>query len=258
MLQLFREIKNNHELIWALAIKELRVRYKNSALGFLWALLHPLLMMAVYIIVFSTILGRGMDNYGVFLISGIFPWSFFSQSTNYSVSTIVGNSTLLKKVYVDKSVFPVSAVLSNLVNFALSLIALVVILIAMRFPLHWTWVYFPVPVVFLCMFALGFGFLCSAANVFFRDVSHIIQIIMSAWFFMSGVIFPLDVIDPKYQIILKLNPMLYIIDLFHQAVYYGVPLNLNYAILSFVCSLAVLILGYAIFRRLQDMFVYYL
>lgn len=258
MLQLFREIKKNHELILSLALKDLRIRYKNSALGFLWALLHPMLMMVVYIIVFSAILGRSMENYAVFLITGIFPWSFFAQSTNYCVSTIVENSSLLKKVYVDKSVFPVSAVLSNLINFGLSLIALVVVLIAMQFPLYRTWIFFPIPLIILCIFALGFGFICSAANVFFRDVSHIIQIVMSAWFYMSGIIFPLDVIAPKYQIILKLNPMFYIIDLFHQAVYYGSPLNQGYVVLSFVCSLAVLILGYMIFRRLQDMFVYYL
>jgi len=258
MFQLCREINNNRELIWALALRDLRVRYKRSALGFLWALLHPLLMMVVYTIVFSTILGRGMQDYAVFLISGMFPWTFFSQSINLSILSIVVNGALVKKVYIEKSVFPVSTILANFINFSLSMIALVVLLVALRFPFHWTWIYFPMPLVCLILFAMGFGFLCATLNVFYRDVHHVIQILLSAWFYMSGVIFPINVIDKKYQIILKLNPMVYIIDGFHQAIYYGSPLNTTSIGISYISSITVFILGYTVFRRYQDSFIYYL
>lgn len=258
MLQLFREITQNLELIWALAMKDLRVRYKRSVLGFLWALFHPLLMMVVYSIVFSTILGRGMENYPVFLISGIFPWTFFSQSANFSVSAIISNSTLIKKVSIDKSVFLVSAVLANLINFILSLFALVLLILALRFPFHWTWVYFPVPLAAIIVFSLGFGFIVATANVFFRDVSHIIQILLSAWFYLSAIIFPLEIIPEKYQIILKLNPMLYIIDGFHSTIFYGAPPDPRSMALAFASGIAVLVIGYRLFRRHQDAFIYYL
>src|ERR1700722_2459854 len=113
MWQLIQEIRGNRELIWALAIKELRVRYKRSALGFLWALLNPLLMMLILSMVFSTIMQGAIKSYPIFLISALLPWTFFSQSLSYAVDSIVLNGDLLKKVYVAKSVFPIAAVLSN-------------------------------------------------------------------------------------------------------------------------------------------------
>src|SRR5205823_9813408 len=117
MLQLHRELYNNRELIWALALKELRVRYKRSALGFLWALLNPLLMMVILTVVFSTMARLPVEKYAVFLISALLPWTFFAQALSYSVESIVGNGELLKKVKVAKSVFPLAAVISNVLNF---------------------------------------------------------------------------------------------------------------------------------------------
>src|SRR5215471_6233808 len=113
MKQLIREIHQNRELIWALALKELQVRYKRSALGFLWALLHPMLMMVILTLVFSTVMRIPVSQYAIFLLSALLPWTFFSQSLAYSVESIVGNADLLKKVYIAKSVFPAAAVLSN-------------------------------------------------------------------------------------------------------------------------------------------------
>src|SRR3972149_5622862 len=120
MTQLIREIAANRELIWALALKELRVRYKRSVLGFLWALLNPLLMMIIYTMVFSTITGATVPHYSIFVISTLLPWTFFSQCLSYSVDSIIGNGDLLKKVCVAKSVFPMAAVLSNMIHFLLS------------------------------------------------------------------------------------------------------------------------------------------
>src|SRR5262249_22287496 len=111
MKQLIRETYQYRELIWALALKELRVRYKRSALGFLWALLHPLLMMVILTVVFSTVMRIAISHYAVFLISALLPWTFLSQSLAYSVESVVGNGDLLKKVYLAKSVFPIAAVL---------------------------------------------------------------------------------------------------------------------------------------------------
>lgn len=176
MLELCREVYRYRELIWALALKELKIRYKRSALGFLWALLHPALLMVIMTLVFSTIARIAVDHYAVFLISTLLPWTFFSQSLSYSAESVVGNGELLKKVFVAKSVFPVAAILSNLINFLLSLIPLAFLVLLLRFPFHWTWLYLPVPMLGLILFTLGCGFFCAAANVFFRDTSHIIQI----------------------------------------------------------------------------------
>src|SRR5689334_20377078 len=192
MFRLARELSRNRELIWALGLKELRVRYKRSALGFLWSLLNPLLMMIILTVVFSTISRLPIKQYAVFLISALLPWTFFSQALSYGVESIVGNGELLKKVYIDKSVFPAAAVLSNIINFILSMIPLLLLLAVMRFPLYWTWAYLPVAVLILVLFATGCCFFVAAANVFFRDVSHILQIILSAWFYFSPIIYSMD------------------------------------------------------------------
>src|ERR1700733_9142945 len=154
VLHLIRTIYKNWELIWTLALKELRVRYKRSVLGFLCALLNPLFMTIILTMVFSVFVSS-IHNYAIFVMSAIFPWTFFSQSLSYSVESVAGNGDLMKKVYVDKAVFPLAAVVSNLINFALMLIPLVLMLIVFRYPFYKTWLYLPVPLLGLTLFATG-------------------------------------------------------------------------------------------------------
>src|SRR5690242_12456714 len=210
MKELVADVYRYHELIWALALKELRVRYKRSVLGFFWALLNPLFTMLILTAVFSKVMRVAIDHYSIFLISALLPWTFFSQASSYSAESIVSNGELLKKVRVAKSVFPIAAVMSNVINFLLSLIPLVLLVVVLRFPLHWTWIYLPVPLLGLFMFTLGFGFFVAAANVFFRDVAHILQIVLSAWFYLSPIIYTLDLLPPRWRLLFKLNPILYV------------------------------------------------
>lgn len=250
-------LRQNHELIWALARKDLMVRYKRSALGFLWALLNPLLTMAILALVFSLLMRFSIENYSVFLISALLPWTFFSQSLAYSAESVVGNGELLKKVRVEKAVFPISAVLSNLVNFALSFIPLAALLLVLGHPLHWTWLYLPAAVVALAMFTLGCGFIVAASNVFFRDVSHILQVVLSILFYFSPIIYSLDLIPEQYRYIFRLNPVLYLLEGFRDSIYAGAVPSLASVALAFGIGLAALLLGYAIFRRYQESFVFY-
>jgi ABC-2 type transport system permease protein len=257
MLQLLRDILKNWELIWALALKELRVRYKRSALGFLWALLNPLMMMVILTVVFSTIASMPVDKYAVFLISALMPWTFFSQALSYSVESIVGNGVLLQKVRVTQSVFPVAAVVSNLLNFFFSLGPMILILLVLRFPLHWTWAFLPVPLFALFCFTLGCGFFCAAANVFYRDVSHVIQIVLQGWFYLSPVMYSLEFLPGKYRGFFKLNPMLYLLDEFRVPIYYGQIPSVASIALSMGIGLVSLYIGYMVFRRVKDSFVFY-
>jgi ABC-type polysaccharide/polyol phosphate export permease len=258
MFQLAREVYRYRELIWALAIKELRVRYKRSFLGFLWALLNPLFMMLVLTLVFSTILRFKIDHYAIFLLSALLPWTFFTQTLSYSVESVVGHAALLKKVRIAAVIFPVSAVLSNIINFLLSLIPLTLLVLVTRFPLHWTWIYLPVPMLGLFLFALGMAFFFATANVFFRDVSHIIQIILSAWFYFSPIVYSLDFISTRHRWVFKLNPMIYVLNGFRLSIYYGQLPSAQSAMASLLCGVAALTIGFGIFRRYQDTFVFYI
>ncbi len=173
MTELLKETYRNRELIWALALKELKIRYKRSVLGFLWALLNPLLLMLVLTAVFSTVMVIPIQHYAIFLLSVLLPWTFFSQSLSYAAESIVGNADLIKKVRVSKLVFPVAALISNMINLLLSLIPLALIVLVMRHHFYWTWIYLPIPLIALTILTLGATFFFATANVYYRDVGHI-------------------------------------------------------------------------------------
>lgn len=245
------------QLIWALALKELKVRYKRSVLGFLWALLNPALMMGVLTVVFSTILRFGIPHYAIFLLSVLLPWTFFSQSLSYAVESIVGNGELIKKVSVPKLVFPVAAVVSNIINLLLSFIPMALVVLAMRHPFYSTWLYLPVPILALIIFTLGATFFFAAINVYYRDVAHILQVVISAWFYFTPIIYPLAFIPASRQWLFKLNPIIYVINGFRLAIYDGQLPKWSSIAASFVCAFIALFIGFAIFRKYQDDFVFY-
>lgn len=245
------------ELIWELALKELKVRYKRSVLGFLWALLNPALMMVVLTVVFSTIMRIAIPHYAIFLLSVLLPWTFFAQSLSYAVESIVVNGDLIKKVSVPKLVFPVAAVIANVINLILSLIPLALLVAVMGHPFYWTWLYLPVPILALVIFTIGVAFLFAAANVFYRDVSHIVQVILSAWFYFTPIIYALDFVPANLRWFFKLNPIIYVINGFRLSVYYGLLPRWQSIAASFVCAFASLLVGFAVFRNYQEDFVFY-
>lgn len=257
MIELVRETYRYRELIWALAMKELKIRYKRSVLGFLWALLNPALLMLVLTLVFSTIMRFNIPHYAIFLLSVLLPWTFFSQSLSYAVESIVSNGDLIKKVKVAKLVFPMAALVSNMINLVLSLLPLALLVLIMRHPFYWTWLYLPVPLLALTLFTLGMTFFFAAANVYYRDVAHILQIVLSAWFYLTPIIYSLDFIPVKYKWIFKLNPLIYVINGFRLAVYYGMLPKAPSIAASFVCGFISLFVGFAIFRKYQNDFVFY-
>jgi len=257
MLDLIRNTYRYRELIWALALKELKIRYKRSVLGFAWALLNPALLMVVLTLVFSTLLRFNLPHYAIFLLSVLLPWTFFSQSLSYAVEAIVTNGDLIKKVAVPKLVFPTAALVSNLINLLLSMIPLAILVPLMGHPFYWTWAYLPVPLLALGIFTLGMSFFFAVANVFYRDVSHILQIVLSAWFYLTPIIYPLDAIPARYHWLFKLNPIIYVINGFRLAVYYGQLPQAPSIAASFLCAFISLFIGYTLFRKYQDSFVFY-
>lgn len=257
MTELIRSVYRYRELIWALALKELKIRYKRSVLGFLWALLNPMLLMLILTMVFSTIMLQNITHYAIFLLSVLLPWTFFAQSLSYAADSIVGNGDLIKKVRVAKLVFPVAAVISNMINLLLSLIPLVLIVLVMRHPFYITWLYLPVPLLALTIFTLGGTFFFAAANVYYRDVAHILQIVLQAWFYVTPILYTIDLFPHKYQWLFKLNPVIFVLNGFRLSVYYGMLPSAQSIVASFVCAFLSLAIGFAIFRRHQDNFVFY-
>lgn len=257
MIQLVRDAIRYRELIWALALKELKLRYKRSVLGFLWALLNPLLLMMVTTLVFSSVLKQNIPHYAIFVLSMILPWTFFSQSLSYAAESVVGNGDLLKKVRVAKIIFPLAAVVSNMVNLLLSLIPLILIVLVMRHPFHITWLYLPVPLLALTIFTVGATFFFATANVYYRDVAHILQVILQVWFYVTPILYEISLFPAQYQWIFKLNPLIFVMNGFRLSIYYGKLPQPQSILASFVCAFLALFIGFAVFRRYQDQFVYY-
>ena len=257
MIELFRDTFRYRQLIWALALKELKIRYKRSVLGFLWALLNPMLLMLVLTVVFSTVMAQNIPHYAIFLLSVLLPWTFFSQSLSYAAESIVGNGDLIKKVRVAKLVFPVAAVVSNMINFLLSLLPLILIMIAMRHPFYWTWIYLPVPLFTLTIFTLGATFFFAAANVYYRDVAHILQVLLNVLFYITPIIYSIDLIPAQYRWVMKLNPLEYILNGFRLSVYWGKLPTMGSFLACMVLSFIMLSFGFWLFRKHQDEFVFY-
>jgi ABC-2 type transport system permease protein len=257
LLKLISDTIRYRELIWELALKELKLRYKRSVLGFLWALLNPALMMVVLTVVFSTIMRINVPHYAIFLLSVLLPWTFFSQSLSYAVDCIVGNGELIKKVSVPKLVFPLAAVASNVVNLLLSLIPMALLVLVMRHHFYGTWLYLPVPILALVLFTLGVSCFFATANVFYRDVAHILQIVLSAWFYFTPIIYALDFVPAHLRWLFRLNPIIYVINGFRLAIYYGMLPSKQSIAASFACGIIALIIGCAVFLKYQDEFVFY-
>jgi ABC-type polysaccharide/polyol phosphate export permease len=257
MRELARDVIKYRELVWALALKELTVRYKRSVLGFLWALLNPALFMIVLTLVFTTIMQVAIPHYAVFLLSALVPWTFFSQASTYAVESIVGNADLIKKVKVPKVVFPLAAVVSNLINLLLSFIPLALVVLVMGHKFYWTWFLIPISTVALAIFTLGFGLFIATANVFYRDISHIVQILLNLWFYVTPIIYKADIFPAKWQWLFRLNPVVYVLNEFRMFVYYGmVPTAMSFAA-AFASAGLTLLIGYAVFRKHQSEFVFY-
>jgi ABC-type polysaccharide/polyol phosphate export permease len=257
MTELIRDSFRYRELIWALALKDLKVRYKRSVLGFLWALLNPALLMIVLTLVFSTVMKMNIKHYAIFLLTVLLPWTFLSQSLAYAVESIVGNGDLIKKVAVPKLVFPVAVVISNLINLLLSIIPLAVIVLAVGQPFYWTWIYLPVPLIILTIFTLGATFLFATANVYYRDVAHIIQILLQVLFYLTPIIYSVDMVPAQFRWVFRLNPLVYVFNGFRLAVYWGQLPRLQSFGASLVCALLALVIGFAVFRKHQSQFVFY-
>ncbi|MDQ4075337.1 MAG: ABC transporter permease [Chloroflexota bacterium] len=217
------------DLLYNLTVRDLKVRYKNSVLGILWSLLNPLLMMLVFTFAFTVMIPQNIPHFSVFLLAGLLPWNFFSGTVISAANQIVANGHLIKKVYFPREALPISTVLSNSVNFLLSLIplALFLILSGIGFTEHLLWL----PLIFAIqlLLLLGLSLILSALTVFYRDMVMVLDVAILGLFFLSPVFYPMELIQreatimgivvPVERLVRWLNPMASIVDSYRTVVY---------------------------------------
>ena len=265
MIRRIVELYRYRELIKNLVARDLKVRYKNSALGILWSLLNPLLMTLVFTIVFTLMLPQyEIEDYPVFFMCGFLPWSFLASSLTGATGSIIDNAHLIKKVYFPREILPLSEALSNLVNFVLALLVLFAMLVVFRVKLTPAVLLLPFIILAQTMFVLGLAFLLSTANVFYRDTQHILEIVLQAWFFLTPIFYPIRIL-PSSRTILgmtldvqlwarRLNPMASLVASYRDVLYWGVPTGWDFFLRTFVTCLLVLVVGYWVFCRFSPVF----
>lgn len=247
-------------LLKELVIRDLKVKYRRSFLGYLWSLLNPLMMMVVMTVVFSFMFRSNIENFPLYLICGNTLWSFFNESTTMAMNSVLSNGALIKKVYIPKFIFPVSRVLSSFVTMSFSLVAILIVMIATKTPFNLPILLFPIPMMFLLTFCTGIGMILSALAVYFRDIMHLYSVITMAWMYATPIFYPLDPEVLPQQIIdlIKLNPMYHYINFFRQIVIYGDVPGINTWFACIASAFVSLLIGLMIFRKLQKNFILYL
>jgi ABC-type polysaccharide/polyol phosphate export permease len=245
-------------LLWQLIQRDFKSKYKRSVLGVLWTLLNPLLTMIVLTIVFSNLFRFDIPNFPVYLLSGQIVFGFFSEATNTSMVSVIAGGGMIKKVYIPKYILPLSRVLSSLVNLLLSLLAFLLVIWITRAPMYWTIVLLPIPLFYVFLFSLGVGMLLSAATVFFRDLSYLYGIVLTAWTYLTPIFYPATIIPENLRFILALNPLAHFIQYFRNVTLYGILPNLWQNIVCLSCGCVALLLGTYVFMRNQDQFILYI
>lgn len=251
-----KEIWNYREMIISLVKRDLKSRYKGSVLGFFWMFLNPLLQLAVYTVVFSTIMRMGIDKFYLFMFVALVPWLFFSTCVSSGPMVVFSQQDMVKKIYFPREVLPISFTLSQFVNMLLSFIVIFVVIFISGVTINpVALLYLPLVMIIEFMMGLGVTYIVSALNVYFRDLEHIMGIISMAWMYLTPVIYPVDMIPQQYVKLFYLNPMTTITIAYRDILYYGQIPQLGTLLHAAVMGIAIMLIGHVTFSRLQRHFV---
>lgn len=242
-------------LLRELVVRDIKVRYRHSALGLVWTVLNPLLMMVVITIVFSTLFKQNIPNFPIYYLSGSLIFSFNSESTTTALNSMISNASLIKKVYIPKYLFPFSNVLSGLVNLGFSLIAMFIVMLITEAPFHVTLLLMPIPIFYTFMFATGLGILLSALTVFFRDIAHFYSVFILAWTYFTPVFYPVDILPDAAMKVMNCNPMYHLVSYMRDLVLYGTFPSMKENLLCFSMGAFMIAVGLFVFYKKQDKFV---
>jgi ABC-2 type transport system permease protein len=275
----FRRIIGYRELLVGMTRKELKVKYKNSILGFAWSLLNPLLYLVVFYVAFVKILGSGVPAFPIYLLSGLLVWNLYSMGLSGACTSVVGNAGLVKKVSFPREILPLAAIGSMLVHFFLQSLVLFAVLAIIRWDVAWAYVpLLPVALLALLLLTGALGILLSATNVFLRDTQHFLELALLAWFWVTPIVYGFMTIDRRpggwFKYVWLSNPVTPIVLIFQRAIYarldnpkipvgspghqilphWGMGLYLGYLGYSFAVGFVIFAIAIAVFGRSEANF----
>ena len=252
LIELFRY----RDLLYLMTLTSIKRRYKRSTLGIIWSLLGPLLTMAVLTIAFSNLFRFSLINYPIYLLSGLIFWNLFTQTTQDAMNSLIWGGNLLRRIYVPRTVFSITAINTGLINLFLAFIPLAIIMLILRHPFRPALFFLPFAILLIAMFALGVGLILSTMSVFFIDVVYIYQVVISAWFYLTPIIYPRDIFPAQYVWYMNFNPLYNLLELFRVPIYLGLIPGTNTILAASLWAGISLLIGFWVFTKKADEFAY--
>lgn len=251
-----KEFWNFRELFYFFIWRDIKIRYKQTVLGALWAIIQPFFTMVIFTIFFGNFAKVPSEGvpYPVFSYSALVPWTYFSGALALSGNSLVGNSNLLTKVYFPRFAIPASAALSGILDFFIASIILFGIMIYFHIPLSLNLLFWPVFVIPLIFLALGLGMIFSSLNVKYRDIKYTIPFMIQIWLFVTPIIYPISILPDKYKTLVALNPMTGIIEAFRSTVIPNKQIDFRLLLYSVIVSFLIFLLGLIYFRKTEKEF----
>ena len=247
------------ELLKQLVLKDIKLKYRRSYLGYIWSILNPLLMMIVLTVVFSNLFKFDIPNFSAYLLTGQLIFGFVSEATSSSVTAIVHNASLIKKTYVPKYIFVLSKITSSLVNMLFAMIALILVMIFTQVEITLNVLWVPIIFLELYIFSLGLGLILSASTVFFRDIQYLWGVFTSIWMYLTPIIYPVSIISQEYRWWYdNLNPMVNYVEQFRDVILNSQSLSIESLSQGFIISIILLLVGIWFFNRKENEFILYI
>lgn len=243
-------------LLIALVERDIKIKYRRSVLGVLWSLLNPLLMMIILSIVFSNLFKFKIENYSIYILSGQVVFNFFNEVTGSSMGSILGNGSLIKKVYLPKYLFVIADALTGMINLFASFTALVLVMLATRVEFHFTILLTFIPLLLLTIFSLGVGLLLSAITVKFRDISHLWSVFTTGLLYLTPIIYSMSLLrGHKIEVFVALNPLTNYLTIFRKLMMYNTLPTAKSLLVAVIEAVVMLVVGMIVFYKRQDKFI---
>jgi len=248
------------ELFFQLVSRDIKLKYRRSFLGYIWSMLNPLLTMLVMVIVFSNLFAKNVVNFPIFLLIGNLLFTFMSGAVSRSLNSVLGNASLLKKIYIPKYIFTFAVVTSEFVTFLFSLVALIILILATKTSITIRFIFIIIPIVQIYIFSLGLSLFMAAATVFFHDLIYIWHVFSTAWLYISCIFYPASILpDWLFKIVTRYNPMYFYITMFRNFTLQGPNVgSLDLAIRGAVAAVLMLFVGLTYFSYSKNKFILYI
>ncbi len=247
---------HRRELLWNMTVRHLRGQYKQSILGYAWTLVMPLSQMLIMSFVFSTILrvpSQGVP-FPLFVFVALLPWNFFSSALSSATDSVAGSSNLVTKVYFPREILPTAAIFTKVVDLLFASLILVAMMIYFGHAPTWTVAWLPLLFLIQFLFTLGLSLPLAALNLFFHDVRYLVGVALTLWFYLTPVLYPVDMVPDRYRIVFDLNPISLFINAYRRVLLQDTSPGVERLALGIVISMATFLIGYYLFKKMEPGF----